>query len=87
MKRRTVTVTEFKAKCLALLDGVAKRGDTLTITRRGRPLASVKPVRRAPWKSLEGILEGKITVDDDALMADTSHLWNVVNNSDEGSDI
>lgn len=54
MKHRIVNVTEFKAKCLALLDDVGERGGTITITKRGRPLARVGPPGRPAWKSPEG---------------------------------
>jgi prevent-host-death family protein len=39
MKTRVVSATEFKAKCLALLDEVEQQADTITITKRGRPVA------------------------------------------------
>jgi antitoxin (DNA-binding transcriptional repressor) of toxin-antitoxin stability system len=78
MKHQVVNVTEFKAKCLALLDGIGEHGGTITITKRGRPLASVGPVRRSAWKSPEGAWAGKVTIADDALEADTSGLWEVL---------
>ncbi|MGA1995036.1 MAG: type II toxin-antitoxin system prevent-host-death family antitoxin [Bryobacteraceae bacterium] len=78
MKHRTVSVTEFKAKCLALLDDIGERGGSITITKRGKPLAKVGPARRLAWKSPEGAWAGKVIVDDELLMADTSELWEVV---------
>lgn len=75
MKHQTVNVTEFKAKCLSLLDGVAERGDTITITKRGKRLAEVGPARRQSLKSLEGAWVGKVEIDDDLLDADMSDLW------------
>ena len=81
MKHQVVNVTEFKAKCLALLDGIEKTGGTITITRRGRPLAKVGPVKATRWKSLEGTWAGKVEIDDDLLMADRSDLWDVVRES------
>jgi prevent-host-death family protein len=38
-----VAISEFKAKCLALLDEVAKTKKPLRITRFGRPIAVVIP--------------------------------------------
>ena len=78
MKQRTVSVTEFKAKCLALLDDLAEGGGTITITKRGRPLATVRPARRPRWKSPEGSLVGKLIIPDELLEADTSEMWDVV---------
>ena len=53
-------MTEFKAKCLALLSEVGRNGGTITVTKRGKPLASVGPAPRRRIKSSEGILAGKI---------------------------
>ncbi|MGA2118278.1 MAG: type II toxin-antitoxin system prevent-host-death family antitoxin [Bryobacteraceae bacterium] len=79
MEHRTVSVTEFKAKCLALLDEIGERGGSITITKRGKPLATVKPAHRAAWKNPAGLWAGKVTIDDDLLMADMSDLWECVN--------
>jgi antitoxin (DNA-binding transcriptional repressor) of toxin-antitoxin stability system len=78
MKHQTVSVTEFKAKCLALFDQIDQEGGTLTVTKRGRPLATVGPVKKKPFKSSEGILAGKFKIPDDILELDLSDLWDVV---------
>ncbi len=52
---KTITATEFKAKCLQLLDQVQKTGEDLVISKRGRPFARVvaeKPSQ--PWLALRG---------------------------------
>jgi prevent-host-death family protein len=59
MNNRLVSATEFKAKCLALLDEVQEHGGTITVTKRGRPVATVVPAKQKPWKSTKGILAGK----------------------------
>jgi prevent-host-death family protein len=38
-----VAISEFKAKCLSLLDGVNKTKTPLRITRRGKAIADVIP--------------------------------------------
>lgn len=40
---RSIPASEFKAKCLALLDEVADTRETLVVTRRGKPVARVLP--------------------------------------------
>jgi prevent-host-death family protein len=82
MKDQVVSATEFKAKCLALMDQIAREGGTVTVTKRGRPMATVGPVKRKPFKSSEGILAGKVKIIGDIVNADTSDLWEVVNNPD-----
>jgi prevent-host-death family protein len=44
---KTLTSTEFKAKCLAILDEVARTGEPVTILKRGRPVAQLVPP--VPW--------------------------------------
>jgi prevent-host-death family protein len=48
-----VSISEFKAKCLALLEQVNKTKKPLRITRHGKPVAEVIPpapvVDRAAW--------------------------------------
>ncbi len=39
----TIQASEFKAKCLALMDKVAKTGETLVVTKNGHPIAELGP--------------------------------------------
>jgi antitoxin (DNA-binding transcriptional repressor) of toxin-antitoxin stability system len=82
MKHQTISVTEFKAKCLALLDEIHREGGTLTVTKRGQPLATVGPAKRRPWKSSMGVLAGKGRIVGDIVNRDTSDLWEVVTDPD-----
>jgi len=43
---REITATQFKARCLRLLDEVAETGEALVITKHGRPVARVEPPMR-----------------------------------------
>lgn len=48
-----VTATEFKAKCLRLLDEVNRTGEELVISKRGKPVARVIPENpEKPWLAL-----------------------------------
>lgn len=58
---RTIPAGEFKAKCLKLLDEVNESGDTLIITKRGKPVAKVQPVARKP-RTLVGFAEGEVKI-------------------------
>jgi prevent-host-death family protein len=73
-----VSATEFKAKCLAILDEIDKEGGSITVTKRGRPVAILGPVKKRAWKSPFGALAGKIEIVGDIENADTSDLWDVV---------
>ena len=81
VEQRTINITEFKAKCLALLEDIGQHGGTITITKRGCPLATVGPARSTAWKSPEGLLAGKGLIDGDLLDSDRADLWDAVSES------
>ena len=43
---RTMRATEFRARCYRLLDEVAETGREVVLTKRGKPVARLVPVRR-----------------------------------------
>ena len=49
----TVSISQFKATCLARLERVRRTGRPLLVTRRGEPIAEItppsRPARRASW--------------------------------------
>lgn len=55
---KSVAVTEFKAHCLSLLEDVARTGEPIVVTKRGKPLARVVPspatTARYPQDTLKG---------------------------------
>jgi antitoxin (DNA-binding transcriptional repressor) of toxin-antitoxin stability system len=51
MKERILGASEFKAKCLACLTEIERHGETITITRRGIPVATLGPAKRGIRKS------------------------------------
>ncbi len=52
----TIAAGEFKAKCLKLMDEVARTRETLVITKHGKPVVHVIPVAE-PKQSLDDYLE------------------------------
>jgi len=55
---RRVKASEFKAKCLALIDEVARTGDRVVITKNGKPVAELVPPRR----SIRGIFKDDLFI-------------------------
>lgn len=50
-----IAATEFKAKCLNLLDHVHETGEELIISKHGRPVAKLVAITtEKTWKKLEG---------------------------------
>lgn len=71
---RTIPAGEFKTHCLSILDDVAETGETVVVTKRGKPVARVEPL--APPASLEGSVT--FLVDDDELIAPLKVEWNAL---------
>lgn len=51
-----VAATEFKARCLELMDRVAEGRETYVITKRGRPVAKLVPADPPRKKSVFGCM-------------------------------
>jgi prevent-host-death family protein len=50
-----ISATEFKAKCLKLIDRVGESGEPIIISKHGRPVARLIPERgEKPWLNLRG---------------------------------
>ena len=58
---RRIKASEFKAKCLSLLDEVQATGETIVVTKRGKPVAQIEPVKAKP-KTLFGAMKGSVTI-------------------------
>ena len=54
----TISATDFKARCLRLLDDVARTGHPLTITKHGRPVAQLVPHTPAEGRYPQSALRG-----------------------------
>ena len=58
---RTIKASEFKARCLKLMDEVAESGEEIVITKHGRPVSKLAPYREKP-KTLFGIDRDRIEI-------------------------
>ena len=55
----SVPATEFKARCLELMDRVAEKRETFIITKRGKPIAKLVLLERQTREGIFGSLKGK----------------------------
>jgi prevent-host-death family protein len=53
-----IPATEFKARCLELMDRVSEKRETYVITKRGKPIAKLVPVEWKPGEPLFGRMRG-----------------------------
>ena len=58
---KTIKASDFKAKCLQIMNEVAESGTVIVITKNGKPVAQLAPVvSRAT--TLAGAHQGKISI-------------------------
>ena len=62
MVMKEVAISEFKAKCLAILDEVQKTKQPVRVTRRGKPVAEVSPPSPMRPKDLFGFMKGSVEI-------------------------
>ena len=67
-----LSATEFKAKCLRILDELDSQG--VVITKRGQPVAKLTPVPKVDNSQLIGSLKGKVIIKGDIFS--TGRKWN-----------
>ena len=70
---RTIKASEFKAKCLKLMDEVAESGEEIVITKNGRPISRLAPYRGKP-PSFFGRDQGRVRILGDVI-APTETEW------------
>ena len=73
VKVMQISAGEFKAKCLQLMDDVARTHEPIIITKHGKPLATLNPYIE-PGASPFGFLKGQGQVQGD-IVASTEENW------------
>jgi prevent-host-death family protein len=63
---KTMAAGSFKAKCLAVMDEVQAKRETVVITKRGKPVAKLVPVN-AERDDIYNFMAGKGTVTGDVV--------------------
>lgn len=66
MRERRMKASEFKAKCLQLMDEVAATGEGVVITKNGKPVSRLMPYVEKP-KSLFGLHRDAVEITGDVV--------------------
>jgi prevent-host-death family protein len=69
---KSIAAGDFKARCLSLLDEVARTRLPLVVTKRGKPVARLVPVTDEPAVSLLGSAKYRSESD---LLAPIDESW------------
>jgi len=75
---KTMLVSEFKAKCIAILKEVQRSGEPVVVTLRGRPMARVAPFTEGTQIKRLGALQGSMRIRPDAARSDTTADWEML---------
>lgn len=79
-----ISAGEFKAKCLKLMDEVARTHEPVIITKRGRPVAKMVPMDNENKPELFGYMEGTATVRGD-IIAPIEVAWEALGDTENSA--
>ena len=75
----TIPITEFQVECLALIDQVAQSGETILVTKNGKPIAELSAYKPQRVRSPFGLHKGHSKILGDIIAPLDTGLWNAVN--------
>ena len=70
-----MVISEFKAKCIAVLKHAQQDHEPILVTWRGQPLARIEPILDTVPARRFGVLKGKLHIKGDIVHADWSRDW------------
>jgi len=74
----TISASEFKARCLQLMDEVAAGETEVVITKRGRAVARLVAEPAAESRPLFGRMRGTIEIRGDIVNFSSEELWDAL---------
>lgn len=78
---KTITASEFKAKCLRIIDEVAETGESVLVTKNGKPIAELVTAKQRP-KGIFGSMRGTGHLTEDIDLIDFSDEWEALRDDD-----
>lgn len=75
MPELIVPISEFKAKCLSLLEQIGREGGSVVVTKRGKPLAKVGPIVAPSSAHGLGSWKQQVEIVGDIVHVDVSADW------------
>lgn len=75
MRNKKISVSEFKAKSLGIFERVAKSGESVIVTKRGKPIALVTAYPDTAETPEPGKLRNTLLAEEDLLSPFGEKLW------------
>lgn len=73
-----ILISEFKAKCIAILKRVQMTREPVLVTRRGKPVARIEPIPEEAMTRRLGTLRGRMTIHGDIVTENAGDEWEVL---------
>ncbi len=73
-----MVVSDFKAKCTAVLREAQRSGEPLLVTRRGRPLARIEPIPEKATERRLGLYRGRMRIRGDIVQSSSEGDWDML---------
>jgi prevent-host-death family protein len=70
----TISSSEFKAKCLKLMEEVSHSHEEILVTKRGKPMVKVTPII-SEQESLFGSMRGTVSIKKDIVSYSLDDMW------------
>ncbi len=80
------SISDFKAHAIGILNGLAKSGESVLVTKRGKPLARISPYRPPENKPRSGKLAGTLSIEKDLISPLGEELWEAARTDASDSD-
>lgn len=64
---KIMKASEFKAKCLAVMDEVAATREAVVVTKNGVPLVELVPLQKTLKRDLVGLFKGEMAIKGDII--------------------
>lgn len=73
---KMIGAAEFKAHCLRIMEEANRSGETVVITKRGKPFMELKRIKSEERKPLFGCMKGSIKILGDIVGPAHDEPWN-----------
>ncbi len=75
---KKILISEFKAKCIAVLREAVRSGEPVIVTRHGKPVARIEPILGSMGKRRLGLLGGRMKIRGDLVSVSSTEDWDML---------
>ena len=72
---KMMLISDFKTHCTAEIAEACRTGESIVVTRRGKPVAKVEPIIEKPPIRTLGAMQGALTIHGDIVHSNCAEEW------------